>query len=215
MKIRPELLPWGIAAGLPALGSYAWWLIYGGLFSLGFFIVFMALTAYLLYFFRDPERAPHAAAMTDWLAPADGLVREVVSQKDGTVRIVIFLSVFNVHVNRLPVAGKLERIEYAAGQFLPAFSPGVEGKNERNILYCRDTRGRNFQVWQIAGLIARRIHCWVEPGEALQRGERFGMIALGSRTDLVLPEGVEPAVNVGEIVRAGQTVVAVEEVTDD
>lgn len=209
MKIRTESWPWLAGSGLPAVVFYSYWLCNGGLIWLGLFLVATVLTVFFTYFFRDPERDPESEDPRDWVSPADGIVHEVDRSGNGC-RLVIFLTVFNVHLNRLPVAGRVEEVNYTPGQFLPAFADDLDQKNERNVLKCVDEQGRSFEVWQIAGLLARRIHSWVEPGAKLERGQRFGMIALGSRTDLVLPPEVKPVVETGEVVRAGQTTVAKE-----
>lgn len=208
MKIRPEATPWVLGAGIPTLFLYGLWVSLGSVWYLTVFVIGAACTVFLFYFFRDPSREPDSTDPRDWVAPADGIVTEVRTEEGGGHRIVIFLTVFNVHVNRMPVEGTVETIDYQTGRFLPAFKGNLEHTNERNRLRCRDRRERLFEVQQIAGMLARRIHCWVEPNDTFERGERFGMIALGSRTDLLLPPGVEPVVEPRQAVRGGQTVVA-------
>lgn len=207
IPIRSEALPWALGAGIPAALCYAAWLAGGGSWPLAGFVVFTAFLVFVLYFFRDPDREPESDAEDAWLAPADGVVT-AVEEEDGRGRIVIFLTVFNVHVNRMPREGCVTGMEYRGGRFLPAFRGNLEETNERHRILCRDEVGREFEVWQIAGLLARRIHCWVEVGSTFGSGDRFGMIAFGSRTDLVLPDGVQPAVEPGTTVRGGRTVVA-------
>lgn len=207
MKIRPEATPWVLGTGVPTLTLYGFWVEMESWWFLGGFVVGAALTVFLFYFFRDPPRRPESGNPGDWLAPADGIVTEVRSEEDATSRIVIFLTVFNVHVNRMPVEGRVEEVEYRSGRFLPAFRGDLERTNEQNRVLCRDSRDRPFEVHQIAGMLARRIHCWVEPDDTFGRGSRFGMIALGSRTDLILPTGVEPVVEPRQTVRGGETVV--------
>ncbi len=207
VPIRSEALPWALAAGVPAGICYAAWLGGGGPWTLAGFVVFTAFLIFVLYFFRDPDREPESEDADAWLAPADGVVT-AVEEEDGRRRIVIFLTVFNVHVNRMPRAGSVTGMEYRGGRFLPAFRGNLEETNERHRIFCRDDRDREYEVWQIAGLLARRIHFWVEVGSTFERGDRFGMIAFGSRTDLVLPAGVQPVVEPGTTVRGGRTVVA-------
>ena len=208
MSIRPEVWPWLIGSGSVALLSYGAWIYSDRLSFLIFFCLFAFISIFFVYFFRDPERTPDLEAADVWLAPADGIITAVEEEKNGRTRIVIFLTVFNVHVNRMPIAGKIENQEYRPGQFLPAFADELKQKNEQNRLQCLDQRGREFEVWQIAGLLARRIYCWKNISHTFERGERFGMIALSSRTDLVLPQDVTPTVDCKDIVRAGQTVIA-------
>lgn len=108
----------------------------------------------------------------------------------------------------MPVSGKILDIEYTEGEFLPAYEENLEKRNERNRILCQDTRDRRFEVWQIAGLIARRIHCWKRIEETFNRGERFGMIAFGSRTDLIIPSDVRPTTSLQQTVRGGRTEIA-------
>ncbi|MGM0380429.1 MAG: phosphatidylserine decarboxylase [bacterium] len=208
MKFRPQVFPWLAGTGVPALFFYGGWLFYGHWLFLAGFVLFAVLTVFLVYFFRDPSRTPATEAENSWLAPADGVVQAVEQLEDDRSRIVIFLSIFNVHINRMPVAGTIEEINYTPGDFLPAYREGIEEKNERNAILCRDDNSRKFELHQIAGVLARRIYCWLDENYSFFRGERCGMIALSSRTDLVLPAGVEPVVETGAVVRAGETEVA-------
>src|SRR5262245_32984757 len=147
-------------------------------------------------FFRDPERAvPAGEGLV--VAPADGKVIEV-RRAGGTfdARVSIFLSLLDVHVNRSPVAGVVRSITYRAGSFRPAWQDEASSRNERNSLEL-DAPGGRFGVAQIAGLVARRIHCSKKEGDAVARGERIGYIAFGSRTELTLPPEAEIVVNVG------------------
>lgn len=188
------------------------WLVFGPwLAGLG-----LAFTLFCAYFFRDPERvAPLRPGAI--VAPADGRVVSVglaVPPADlglgdaPRLRVAIFLSVLNVHVNRMPIAGTVTRIAYHAGQFLNASLDKASDLNERNGLALRLADGRELAVVQIAGLIARRIICEVREGEALATGARFGMIRFGSRTDLYLPDGAAPLVSVGQTMVGGETVIA-------
>ncbi len=208
MGIRREVIPWAVGGLLPASLFYFAWLLTGNLFALLGFVLFAALSVFFLYFFRDPRRQPETAEENDWLSPADGIVRAVEEEEDGRLRLVIFLTIFNVHLNRMPVKGKVISCEYKPGRYLPAFAEATHLENERNILRCQTKTGEEFEIWQVAGLLARRIHCWVDAGEKLGRGDRFGMIALGSRTDLILPRDAEVNAAPGDLVRAGQTVIA-------
>lgn len=215
MNLRREGFPWIGGAVLPAVASYGFWVYTWSYWALALFVLSTALTVFFVYFFRDPDRTPDFANTTasdeperNWLAPADGIVTRLDDEEDGRARLVIFLTVFNVHVNRMPVTGTIHGIEYREGRFLPAFADNLEQRNERNRILCRDTFSRSFEVWQIAGLLARRIHFWNGVDDTFAQGDRFGMISLGSRTDLILPEDVRPTVSVNESVRGGQTVVA-------
>jgi len=158
-------------------------------------------------FFRDPERRiPPGEHLV--VSPADGRVVEVSTAPGGDGgKIAIFLSLFNVHVNRSPVSGTIRAVTYRAGTFRPAFAADAGSRNERNTLDVEGPGGL-FGVSQIAGLVARRIRCFKKSGEAVARGERIGYIAFGSRTELTLPPGAEIVVKMGERVRGAETVVA-------
>jgi phosphatidylserine decarboxylase len=170
------------------------------------------LSAFLLYFFRDPRRTPPPGEGLI-LAPADGEVMEVHYTheprflQDEGLRISIFMSIFDVHVNRAPVEADVTWVEHVPGQFLQAFRPEACDVNEHNLIGMESPHGRVL-VKQIAGILARRIVCWVHPGQRLQAGERLGIIKLGSRVDLYLPSEAEPAVQVGDQTYAGITVIA-------
>jgi len=215
MSVREESYPWVVGVALPAVGAYGYWIYSGSYWFLGLFVLCAALTVFFLYFFRDPDRTPDFDNTTaeekpekNWLSQADGIVTRIEEEEDGRTRIVIFLTVFNVHVNRMPVSGTILGIEYREGQFLPAFADNLEKRNERNRVLCQDSFDRAFEVWQIAGMLARRIHFWNQVNDDINQGDRFGMISLGSRTDLIVPEDVRPSVSVNETVRGGQTVIA-------
>ncbi len=174
--------------------------------------VFMLLTWFCCHFFRDPERVvPTAPGLA--VSPADGKVVRVQTMPDpftGQPRttVCIFMNVFSVHVNRAPVAGTVTDIAYHPGKFLNAAWDKASTDNERCAYRMTGEDGSAWTFVQIAGLIARRIVCRTDEGDALARGERFGMIRFGSRVDLYLPDDYSPSVNVGEQVFAGQTVVA-------
>ncbi len=176
-------------------------------------VIALVITAFVLYFFRDPCRVvPQGQGLV--VSPADGRVIEVVEDGTGalqdgpTRRISIFMNVFNCHVNRSPVSGTVERIVYYPGRFFSADKAKALMYNEHNRMLLETDDGRRVTVVQVAGLIARRIVCWAEPGDRLSRGQRFGMIRFGSRLDLYLPMDAEVIVGPGHRVRAGETVVA-------
>ncbi len=173
--------------------------------------------AFCLYFFRDPERVPSVQPGVI-LAPADGhvtIVDHAVPPAElglGAIprpRICIFLSVLDVHVNRMPVDAVVTRIAYRHGAFLNASLDKASDENERNAIALRLPDGRELAVVQIAGLIARRILCTVHEGDAVAAGARFGIIRFGSRTDLYLPEGTLPLVRPGQTMIGGETAVAI------
>lgn len=168
------------------------------------------LFLFVLYFFRDPERTiPEGENLV--VSPADGKVVEIVNEKDPILgashtRISIFLSVFNVHVNRVPVSGTIETIRYHPGKFLAAFNHKASLDNEQNTVLIK--KGNTpILIKQIAGLIARRIVCWAHEGDTYSRGQRYGLIRFGSRVDLLVPENTRLAVAVGDRVRGGASVI--------
>jgi len=173
------------------------------------------LTLWCAYFFRDPPRVtPIGDGVV--VSPADGRVSLVVNAVPppelglGTSplpRVSVFMSVFDCHVNRTPVSGRIERIVYTAGKFLNADLDKASEDNERNALVVVSDAGR-VGVVQIAGLIARRIVCWTKEGQAMKAGERIGMIRFGSRVDVYLPSGAVPLVSEGQTSLAGETVIA-------
>lgn len=171
---------------------------------------------FCLYFFRDPERVLPPRENI-FVAPADGLVvsieqaippAELGLAPEPRTRVAIFLSVLDVHVNRAPIAGTVQKIAYHPGLFLSAAHDKASDDNERNALLLRTEGGQDVVVVQIAGLIARRILCNVTEGQSLTAGQRFGIIRFGSRTDLYLPEGCTPLVAVGQRMIGGETVIA-------
>ena len=171
-------------------------------------VLFLLLAAFMAFFFRDPKRIPPGEPGLV-VAPADGKVT-LIRRGDGEAGkclVSIFLSPLDVHINRAPIAGTITDIRYSKGKFLMATSPQASSVNEQNALTLE---GKELTVGcvQIAGILARRIVCWKKPGESVQRGERFGMIKFGSRTDLVLPLSVEVLVREGMHVRGGETVIA-------
>jgi len=198
------------------IGGAAVALLGGALFGGFLFWLGVAFTLFCLYFFRDPERIPPARPGLV-LAPADGHVVSVMPAKppvelamgeETRWRIAIFLSVLDVHVNRMPADGTVTRIAYHHGKFLSANLDKASDENERNAVALRLPDGRDIAVVQIAGLIARRILCDAKVGDAVQAGDRFGIIRFGSRTDIYLPPGVAPMVAVGQTMIGGETVLA-------
>jgi phosphatidylserine decarboxylase len=188
-----------------------------GLFiSLWLTLIGLVAGLFCLYFFRDPARVPPTRAGAI-LAPADG---RVVSVAPGVPpaelglgpairwRVSIFLSVLNVHVNRVPIDGTVTRIAYRHGAFFNASLDKASDANERNAVALRLADGSELVVVQIAGLIARRILCSLREGDAVHGGERLGIIRFGSRTDLYLPEGIQPLVCEGQTMIGGETVIA-------
>jgi len=171
------------------------------------------LLVFVVSFFRDPERAI-AVDPREILSPADGKVVEVREVENapflgGRARMVaIFLSVFNVHVQRMPVAGTIKASQYQPGQFLDARHPECGAQNEARWIGIESADGYRCAVRQVAGLIARRIVCWAGDGETLAKGDRYGMIRFGSRVELYLPLEAEVTVRVGEKAKGGTTVLA-------
>ena len=159
-----------------------------------------ALAAGMLWFFRDPERE---IAQGRVLSPADGVVQSITPWPDGRTRVAIFMSPLNVHVNRAPLAGTVTSVEHVPGGFVPAFDK--ESEHNERVVWHFDTELGDVEVVQIAGAVARRIVPYLAQGAKVEQGERIGLIRFGSRVDLYLPEGVEPAVEVGQTTIAGVT----------
>jgi len=182
-----------------------------GAFLPGVFLILV--TAFILAFFRDPERViPQAPGAI--VSPADGRVIKVERVTDSrllggeVMKISIFMSIFDVHVNRVPSSGRVESVSYNPGRFLVANRDKASLENEQNGLVVRTPGGRVYAFNQIAGLVARRIVCRVGPGDVLTRGDRFGMIRFGSRLDVYLPTECTPGVETGDRVRAGSSIIA-------
>ncbi len=172
----------------------------------------VALGLFTAFFFRDPERAvPEGAGLV--VSPADGKVVRVVPAPEGhslgpgTMQVSIFLSIFDVHINRAPIGGTIEKVEYHPGEFLPAFDHEASLRNEQNAVTVRDGETR-VMFKQIAGLIARRIVFRKREADPVARGERVGLIKFGSRVDVFLPRGSELKVKVGDRVAGGLSVLA-------
>lgn len=174
-------------------------------------IVFLAATLLILNFFRDPERMVTAVS-GDVVSPADGKViaiekvEESIFTHKPTWRICIFMSIFNVHVNRAPCSGVVRGVRFRNGKFFAANNLTATRENEQNWVWLQDEAGRDVVVTQVAGLVARRIVCWPVIGDRLELGERFGLIRFGSRLDIYAPEGAEILTSKGDRVFAGESV---------
>ena len=201
--------------GYPFIAGFGAAALILGLFSTSLFWIGLILTAWCAYFFRDPVRV---TPVDDRLviSPADGVVsavgpavppRELGLGSGEMLRISVFMNVFACHVNRSPVRGRITRIEHRPGKFLNAELDKASAENERNGLVIESPNGV-VGVVQIAGLVARRILCWAEPGTAISVGERFGLIRFGSRVDVYLPPTARPRVAVGDAVYATTTILA-------
>lgn len=182
---------------------------------LGWWPVALLMLAALLFsghFFRDPERVtPHAPGLA--VSPADGKIIRIQERPDPfsgkpLTCISVFMNVTNVHVNRAPVAGTVTDVSYHAGKFFNAAWDKASLDNERCACQITDENGKAWTMVQVAGLVARRIVFRAEVGDTLKRGERYGLIRFGSRVDLYLPQGYAPAVEIGDKVTAGQTILA-------
>jgi phosphatidylserine decarboxylase len=175
-------------------------------------LIGLAVTFFIAFFFRDPDRV---VPISDGaiISPADGRVviagkAELTPFYDGPCqKVSIFMSVFNVHVNRIPHEGQIENIAYHPGKFVNASLDKASEGNERNAVFMITDRGQRFCVVQIAGLIARRIICHIQAGETIQRGRRFGLICFGSRLDVYLPPEASLTVAVGDRVKAGTSII--------
>jgi len=195
-----------IVIGLASLIALTWllnkrWLMWG----------LLGLLGWVFYFFRDPERDPASEADDLLVAPADGRITEIVQVKEPLFfdtpvqRITIFLSLFDVHVQRIPYTGVVKKISYQPGKFTPAFLKHAD-ENEANFIGL-ETKHGPLAIKQMTGILARRIECWVDPDEQLQRGQRVGLIKFGSRVDIFLPPEAELLVHVGQQVYGGKTII--------
>jgi phosphatidylserine decarboxylase len=205
MKLAPEGYPFIIVTGVTAL-------FIAFILHLLFALPFIALTAFMLFFFRDPDRSiPGESDL--FVAPADGrviLIEEVHENEhiNSSVKLVsIFMSPFNVHVNRSPCDGKVRKINHNRGRFIAAYRKEASIKNE-NIEMVLDTAYGDVLVRQVAGFLARRAVCRKKEGDTVERGERYGIIKFSSRLDVYLPNDVDIKVKLGDKVMAGETVLA-------
>lgn len=193
----------GGAAGLTLIAGWLGWVpvaVAGGM-----------LTLFVSWFFRNPPRViPQGPRLV--VSPGDGIVLAVEDEfeprylKDRAVRISIFLNVFDVHINRIPCEGIVEDVQYQPGLFLVASKPHATLKNEQNAVMIKTVEGAKVLCVQVAGLIARRIVCWVCPKDQAVRGERYGLIRFGSRMDAYLPVGTAIRIAVGDRVTGGETI---------
>jgi phosphatidylserine decarboxylase len=205
MRFDPAGWPFVIGALLLAAVSaaLAWWLA----------VPFVAVAAFFLFFFRDPDRASPADPDTV-LAPADGRVLvagpavAAAAPPGAWLQISIFLSPIDVHVNRIPASGRVTKVSLTPGRFLPAYRHDAAKVNERSEIWI-DHHGQPIVARQIVGILARRVVCRVQEGAEVRAGERFGIMKFGSRMDVFLPLSAEIRVDVGDAVRGGETVIAV------
>ncbi len=183
------------------------WLLGRPLFS----FLLLALTLFLIYFFRDPKRTTPRGGQ-EVIAPADGKIVSIDECFEGrylhtkVFKIGIFMSLWDVHINRVPLDGTILSIFYNPGKFLAAFTEKASERNEHNAVLLKSTNGRKILMVQIAGIIARRIVCWIKAGEQVIKGQRFGMICFGSRVDIYVPVDTMLKVKVGEHVKGGETI---------
>ena len=175
------------------------------------FLIFLILLIFTFYFFRDPERViPLGEDIL--VSPADGLITNITEFKEGKknyTKVSIFLSVFNVHIQRLPVSGEITKIDYIEGKFINATLDKASEDNERLRLTLK-SGSNNIYVTQIAGLIARRIICYLKVNEKVNQGDRYGIIKFGSRVDIEFPNSYSLMVNVGQQCIGGETIIAKE-----
>ena len=178
-----------------------------GITVAGLFLILVAAGVGL--FFRDPERFPPAQAGAI-LAPADGRVVRIGPSVDGRsgTEVSIFLSLFDVHINRAPCTGWIAEVVSSRGTFRMAWKEEASTKNAQTLIHLKGHSG-DVYVRQVAGLLARQVVTWVRPGQEVRAGERIGMIRFGSRVDLLLPEGVHPRVQMGDHVKGGESVIGV------
>jgi phosphatidylserine decarboxylase len=195
-------IPWILIPALAALASALyglWWVA----------VPLLVLAAFMAYFFRDPRRSVPVDE-TLVVSPADGRVTRIEKlspgEADSPTVVSIFLSPFDVHINRSPIAGRVLDRVYTKGRFMIATKDEASLVNEQNALTIEGEK-MTVVCKQIAGVLARRIVCWKKPGDQLERGERFGLIKFGSRTDLVLPAQVEVSVQLGARVRGGVSII--------
>jgi phosphatidylserine decarboxylase len=202
-------------AGLPFIGgALALAIVAGAAVAWVLAIPFVALGAFFAFFFRDPDRVVDQSNPLAVLSPADGRVlvagpAVAKATPPGAWRQVsIFLSPMDVHINRIPISGRITRVDYTPGRFLPANRDDAGSTNERSEIWI-DHDGQTVVARQIVGILARRVVCRIEPGATVRTGDRFGLMKFGSRMDVFVPETATITVKVGESVRAGQTVIAV------
>jgi phosphatidylserine decarboxylase len=193
----------GAAVGVTLLAGWLGWMVVA--------VVAALLTLFVSWFFRNPSRViPQGSHLV--VASGDGKIVAIEEEfeprfiKDRSIRISIFLNVFDVHINRVPCEGVIEDVQYQPGLFLVASKPDATLRNEQNALMIKTVQGPKVLCVQVAGLIARRIVCWISPGDRAVCGERFGLIRFGSRMDTFLPIGTAIKVAVGDRVKGGETI---------
>jgi phosphatidylserine decarboxylase len=174
-------------------------------------LIGLVATFFICYFFRDPDRViPNDAGCivspADGMIVAAGLVDNTLFFDGSCMKISIFMSIFNVHVNRIPYEGRIKEVQYHPGKFFSANLDKASANNERNAVFIETEGGKNICTVQVAGLIARRIICKVQKGNMVERGQRFGLICFGSRLDVYLPPGTHLKVATGDKVKAGTSV---------
>ena len=201
-------------AGAPFIGgALAIALILGGAVAWVFAIPFLILGAFFLFFFRDPARQPPTGGEIV-LSPADGRVlvagpaQPDAAPEGGWQQVSIFLSPMDVHVNRIPASGRVTRVTFRPGRFLPAYRHESGRENERSEIWI-DHQGQTVVARQVVGMLARRVVCRVAPGTEVHAGDRFGIMKFGSRMDVFVPTTATLQVAVGDMVRGGETVIAV------
>jgi phosphatidylserine decarboxylase len=207
MRLNRKSFPL-VVEGIPYLIPPAVITVIGGVWGKAYlFLPFLVLTMFGCSFFRNPpRRIPNDDGLI--LSPADGRIVGI-EQGEQNTKVSIFMSVFNCHVNRAPAAGTIEAIRYQRGKFLPANKEEASRHNEQNTLVLQSVEGLKLVFVQVAGILARRIVCYVRKGDEVQRGEIFGAILLGSRLDVYVPHGVEVKVREGERVKGGKSVLGV------
>ncbi|MGH7231195.1 MAG: phosphatidylserine decarboxylase family protein [Nitrospiraceae bacterium] len=204
-----------VREGLPFVGALAGATVFSAVMGWRIPTLLLGgLTAFTGWFFRNPPRTVPCSEGAV-VAPGDGRIIAIEEDyeprflKDHATRISIFLNIFNVHVNRIPCEGVVEDVAYQPGRFVAANRPEATLRNEQNALMIRAVGGAKVLCVQVAGLIARRIVCWVSPGDRVNCGERFGLIRFGSRVDLFVPKGTSLQVAVGDCVKGGVDLLAV------
>jgi len=211
--MKNKAQPWLAREGWPFIGAtVAAAAVVAWLAGFAWSIPLWLLAAFVLQFFRDPPRQVRAGPRAI-VSPADGRIVKVEPVRDlntetDALLISVFMNVFNVHSNRAPVDGVIEKVQYRPGAFVNADLDKASEHNEANVIVVRTPSGERICVVQVAGLIARRILCYVQAGDQLVRGQRFGFIRFGSRVDVYLPRSARPTVAVGDAVYAGTSVLA-------
>ncbi len=208
VRVRIDPAGWPFVGGALALslalGAFATWVLS---------IPFALIGAFCLFFFRDPERQI-AGTPNSVLSPADGRVLVAGPAEAGVApagawqQVSVFLSPMDVHVNRIPASGRVTRVTLTPGRFLPAYRPDAAAVNERSEIWI-DHAGKTIVARQIVGILARRVVCRVQVGATVQAGDRYGIMKFGSRMDTFVPADAKICVKVGEMVRGGETVIAV------